>query len=243
MANFADVDLGPQAAMSALSLADLHLVVRRMPRDVQDALRQNPGLFVGGGFVRAVVGNEEVNDIDFFGPDYAFVFRVAEMLKSRTSDTTLLKTKNAITLASPGRTALQFITRWSFSTPEDLVRSFDFTVCQAAVCFERGMFRSVVGPRFYQDLAAKRLTYTLPIRDEEAGGSMLRVIKYVKRGYRIQMRDLSAVIARVVNNYDPKTSVGLDQFILSRMQEVDPLSVIDGVPVDDDVKIQGLPNG
>lgn len=232
--------------MQSLNIDDLQLVVRRMPKDVQDALRSNAGtLFVGGGFIRSVVGNEEVNDIDFFGPSQGSLDRVATSFHRSDfrRDARRLNTKNAITLAQPGRTTLQFIHRWTYSDPADVVASFDFTVCQAVIRFDGSLFRSLIGPNFYSDLAAKRLRYTRPVREEEAGGSMLRVMKYTKRGYRIQMAELAAVMARVIAHYDHgRGHVGVEQFIQARMQEVDPLSVIDGVPVDDDVPVKGLGN-
>lgn len=230
--------------MRELAFNDLHLVVRRMPKDVQDALRDNPGyLFVGGGFIRAVIGNEDVSDIDFFGKNRSVLQSAASRFtSSQFRDTARkLETKNAITLVQPGKTTLQFITRWLFSRAEDLVASFDFTVCQAAIWFEDGRFRSLVSDDFYPDLAAKRLVYTAPERDEEAGGSMLRVIKYVKRGYRIQMPDLAAVMYRVVAKYEPERGViDMERFIQARMQEVDPLTVVDGLPVDEEVPVEGL---
>lgn len=229
--------------MGKLSSSDLSLVVRRMPKDVRTALYNNPGaLFVGGGFIRAVVANEEVNDIDFFGPSGA-LRHVAEKFEQERKDVRKLVTKNAITIVTPGRSTLQFITRWAFDEPDDVVASFDFTVCQAVVWFDGKVYRSVVGDRFYEDLAAKRLSYTSPVREEEAGGSMLRVIKYVKRGYRIQMGDLGQVIGRIFSEYRPDGPIDFAQYAVSRMQEVDPLTVIDGIPVDDDEEVEGLVDG
>lgn len=227
--------------MLELKQADLQLVVRRLPVDVRDALRSNPGkLFVAGGFIRAVVGNEEVNDVDLFGQSTELLRRVAADMKA-SRDAKRLETKNAITLVAPDRLPLQFITRWVFDDADGVVASFDFSVCKATVFFEGGRFKSRIGADFYSDLAAKRLTYTAPVRDEEAGGSMLRVIKYVKRGYRIQMGDLGLVIGRIFANYDPaRGHIGFDRYAVSRMQEVDPMSVIDGMPVDDDAPVEGL---
>lgn len=53
--------------------------------------------------------------------------------------------------------------------------------------------------RFYPDLAAKRLTYCAPKRIEEAGGSLLRVLKFYRRGYIIPLDSLAAVIARLTS--------------------------------------------
>lgn len=233
-----------------LSESDLELVVRRLPKDVRQLLLDNPGkLSVGGGFIRAVIANEDVSDIDFFGPDYDFLNGCAKVIEDKRdkAHTRVLRTKNAITLATENRLPLQFITRWKYDHPAEVAKEFDFTVCQAVVFVDPAtrFFTSIIGDTFYQDLAAKRLVYTAPIRDEEAGGSMMRVIKYVKRGYRIQAGSLGAVIARVVEKYDPACTerVSMAQFAVARMQEVDPLMVIDGMPVDDHEAVDGLPEG
>jgi hypothetical protein len=230
-----------------LSQPDLELVVRRMPKDVRQLLLDNPGkLSVGGGFIRAVIANEDVSDIDFFGPDYSFLNACAQTIEAKRdkAHTRAIRTKNAITLATENRLPLQFITRWKYDHPSEVVAEFDFTICQAVVFAdpETRLFTSLIGESFYRDLAAKRLVYTAPVRDEEAGGSMMRVIKYVKRGYRIQAGSLGAVVARVVEKYDhERGAISMAQFAVARMQEVDPLMVIDGMPVDEHEAVDGLP--
>lgn len=224
---------------------DLSLVVRRLPKDVQALVRAYPNnLFIGGGFLRSVIGNEDVNDIDFFGLNRSLLdAAVRDIMSERgRQDARKIETKNAITVAQFGKTTLQFISRWKYDNAEDLIASFDFSVCQAAIWYDGEQFRGAVGDGFYPDLAAKRLRYLHPVREEEAGGSMLRVIKYVKRGYRIQMPELAVVMARVVKDYDHTRSIRIDQFIMSRMQEVDPLSIVDGLPVDEDEPVEGLPS-
>ena len=48
-----------------------------------------------------------------------------------------------------------------------------------------GEYVGLCNIRFYPDLAARRLVYTSPLRNEDAGGSILRVLKFYQRGYRI----------------------------------------------------------
>lgn len=221
---------------------DLRYVVQRLPRDIRDLLSENPGkLFIGGGFIRATIAGEEPSDIDLFGDDVTFLRTVADLLKSRRSEaaamTKLYTTGNAITLLTPDRLPVQFITRWTFKNADDLVHSFDFTVCQAAIWRTgnkvNSPWASAIGDGFYVDLAGRRLVYTNPIRDEEPGGSMLRVIKYVKRGYSIQVTSLGEVIARLT---DKVRDSGFERarVISGLLRDVDPLLVVDGFDVVDD---------
>lgn len=228
--------------MTQLTSNDLRYVVQRLPRDIRELLSEHHGkLFLGGGFIRATIAGETPSDIDLFGPDKDYIEAVASILATRRAGTKTHKSKNAITLLTPDRLPVQFITRWTFTNGADLVKSFDFTVCQAALW--RGgknsndPWRSEISDGFYVDLAGRRLVYTNPVREEEAGGSMLRVIKYVKRGYSIQVSSLGDVIARLANKVDytrPMSQVDAGQVIAGMLREVDPLLVVDGLDVVDD---------
>lgn len=244
----------PASEFPALQHGDMAFVVRRLPKDVRELLSKYPGrLFLGGGYIRALIAGETPNDIDLFGENKQFLIDVARSLeRTRGPETTRLHlTKNAVTVISQGRLTVQFITRWTFDDPKQCVASFDFTVCQAAI-WRAGPstsdpWQSARSSRFYEDLAARRLVYTRPNRDEEAGGSLMRVMKYIRRGYVIQTDSLAAVIARLTAKVDtgrfpisdePSIGMVLNGFL----QEVDPLLAVDGLEVIDDheTPIDGL---
>jgi hypothetical protein len=225
---------------SQLTPNDLRFVMQRTPKDVRELMMLHSGkLFMGGGFIRAIVAGETPNDIDLFGGDAKWLDAVATGLMAQRPGSRLHKTKYAITLITPDRMPIQFITRWTFDDPMQLVASFDFTVCQAAIAAKNGnAWQSVIAANFYIDLAGRRLVYTKPIRNEDAGGSMLRVIKYVKRGYSIQVSSLGAVAARLARGVRGCDG-GLEEsdhgrMIAGLLREVDPLLVVDGLDVVDD---------
>lgn len=233
--------------MMELLKEDIDRVVRRLPKDVRELLTSHPGiLFVGGGFIRAVVAGEEISDIDVFGTDKASLSSAAKQIqrdRGGEAECRLHHSKNAITTICINRLPLQFIHRWVFPTAEDVCRSFDFTVCQAVIWREGSAkdspWRSVASPRFYTDLAARRLVYTAPVRDEEAGGSLLRAIKYIKRGYNIQVESLAGLVSRLVAALDPakvntKDSDRVTFVLRGLLREVDPRIAIDGLDVIDD---------
>jgi hypothetical protein len=229
--------------MHYLTDNDLRYVVERLPRDIRQLLTENPRkLFLGGGFIRAIIAGEEPSDIDLFGPNVDFLNAVAALIKERRGDTKVHTSKNAITVLTANRIPVQLITRWLFDDAKQLVGSFDFTVCQAAVWRAGNQctspWQSEIGASFYIDLAGRRLVYTSPVREEEAGGSLLRVIKYVRRGYSIQVTSLGAVIARLAfkarESGLASTEEGLGQVFAGLLREVDPLMVVDGLDVVDD---------
>lgn len=225
--------------MSELHKNDLAFVVRRLPTDIRSLLKEFEGrLFVGGGFIRAVIAGETPSDIDLFGISKAVCEEAAKVLsEKRQANTRLHKTKNAITVLSLGRMTIQFITRWTFTEPQSCADSFDFTVCQSVIWRDRGSYRSFCADRFYLDLAARRLVYTSPVRIEEAGGSLMRVLKYVRRGYTIQMDSLAGVVARLSSAVDrdkADTEDRMAHVLRGLLQEVDPNIAIDGLDVHDD---------
>lgn len=226
-----------------LTQGDLNFVVRRIPKDIRE-LMQRQGLFLGGGFIRETIAGGEVKDVDLFGPTAEKLDASAAYL-AESRGGKCHKTQNAFTVIAHPRMPVQFISRWLFDNPEDLLASFDFTVCQAVVFFDPATKRwdSRIGEGFYPDLAARRLVYTSPMREEEAGGSMLRVRKFLQRGYNIQAASLGAVIARVAAKV--RWDEGVDEqtagfVIAGLLNEVDPLLVVDGLdPIDEHQAVAG----
>ncbi len=236
-----------------LAVNDLNHVVRRLPKDIRALLSKYHGnLFVGGGFIRAVVAGEQPSDIDLFGVSKDLLVAIAKELQGTRGgkeNCLLHHTKNAVTVISNGRITVQFITRWTYSTLDEVTASFDFTVCQAAIgrggVEKNAPWVSQASDRFYQDLAARRLVYTHPIRDEEAGGSLMRSIKYMKRGYTMQIGSLAGVVARLTAKVDQQKLSLQDEPQVKRvlhglLEEVDPSIVVDGLEVVDDHE---TPNG
>lgn len=185
--------------MSHLSWHDLQWCLRRAPRPVLDLMKeQGPKLMVAGGFIRSCVAGETVNDIDLFAPSRELAEQFARTL---AGESRIHESGNAYTVTNC-RVAVQIIHRWTFDDPATMLDSFDFTIAKAAFWWDGENWRSLCDPRFYQDLAAKRLVYTNPQRNEDAGGSLLRVLKFYQRGYRIPLDSLGAVIARLSSGVD-----------------------------------------
>jgi hypothetical protein len=228
--------------MSHLTDTDLQFVVRRIPKDVRDLLTTEP-FFLGGGFIRETIAGGEVRDIDLFGPTKGRLIDAADGLATRR-EVKPYRTDNAITVLAPPRLPVQFITRWAFTDAEALAASFDFTVCQAVVWFDKSDLRwkSVTSDAFYPDLAARRLTYTSPVREEEPGGSLLRVRKFLARGYSIQAPSLAAVVSQLmgkVRNVEELTQEGRTRVLAGLLYEVDPLLVVDGLEAVNEHDAQG----
>jgi hypothetical protein len=218
--------------MRELNYLDLCRVIAHLPSDVRTLLAVNPGsLMIGGGFIRSTILGEKPNDIDIFGESKERLGEIAEAFCKVRPNSRKFKTDNAITVLSLGRTPVQFITRWTFYDMESLVKSFDFTIAMAAVYMKDERWVSCIHDNYYEHLAAKRLVYTAPVREEEAGGSLMRVRKFLGRGYNILAPDLAAVITRLINAVEPAKvkELGWEKVLTGLLREVDPLLPIDGI--------------
>jgi hypothetical protein len=227
---------------------DLQHVVARLPKDVI-ALIKERNLFLGGGFVRATIAGEKPADIDLFGSTKDQLEASARALSDQRHGARMHSSKNALTVLSGSRMPVQMIFRWLYSLPEDLMKSFDFTVAQAIIWYAKnengdgGLWHSCCHDDFYPDLAARRLVYCSPFRNEDAGGSILRVRKFLARGYNIQAPALAAVIARLCSAVE-WGSIGDEEnaaFVLcGLLREVDPMVAVDGIDfVDEHEVIKG----
>jgi len=229
--------------MQSMKYTDLNFVCSRIPKDLRNLMmKEYPMLMIGGGFIRATIAGEKPSDIDIFGPDKD-TLKAAAMALALKRSARLHESDNAFTILAPPRIPVQFIYRWVFDHPAALIGTFDFTICQAALYIKEcplensestvRKWDSVISEDFYRDLAARRLVYAHPLRNEDAGGSLMRVRKFLTRGYNIQAQSLAGVCARlfmgVRNLEDFSDEKRLTKILSGLLREVDPLIVVDGV--------------
>lgn len=237
-----------------LAPEDMQRIIRSLPKDVVKELKgANGKLFLAGGFIRARIAGEQVSDIDLWGADKKDLAQRAELFAAKRG-VRVMPTDNAFTILQEGRAPVQFITRWTFDHPEACCESFDFTIASAAIWYEVGAYDFDEGSNeysngkwcsychdsFYRDLAAKALVYMSPARNEDAGGSMMRVQKFLHKGYSISPGNMAKVIARLAMGIrfiasSAQDETWLSQLLLGLLREVDPLMAVDGVELEDEV--------
>lgn len=200
--------------------------LRRLPAVVLDVMK-NTGAILAGGFIRDAIAGNDINDVDLFGNNQDHCLRIVKAFEDN-GYIIAYKSTNAVTLRKPGGIEVQVITRWVFGTIDDCQNSFDFSVCKSALTVNIDcVVESVCDPRFFSDLASKNLFYTQPSRNEDVGGSLLRVLKFVKRGYHISPEELAKTISRMLTSVRFTPEVLADdkfraQVITSVLREVDP---------------------
>jgi len=208
-----------------LILSDVRWILRRLPKQVLAALKERPeSLVLAGGFIRSVIANEQVNDVDLFTTNKDAAEAVARKMAYGGE---VHESDNAFTVRGRGL-PVQVIHRWTFERPELVVPSFDFTIARAAMWFGRdSKWHTQCDERFYPDLAAKRLVYCCPDRNEDAGGSLLRMLKFYQRGYRSPLDSIGGVVSRLMRGvkglgrFDGDEN-GLAKVLTGLLREVDP---------------------
>lgn len=180
---------------------DLDRALKILPEEVKALLiAKGKAVVVAGGYIRSVILRERIKDIDIFGASAkeAEIEAYAMYLSGKQRE--YFSSVNAYTIKNVGGKTVQFIHRWVYDDPEKLIASFDFTIAKAAFWYDKdsGSWESVVDERFYPDCAAKRIVFTNPDRKEEPAGSLLRVLKFSRRGYIIPSDSLAGVVNKLV---------------------------------------------
>ena len=186
--------------------------------------QEKDSVMLAGGFIRCCIANEKMTDVDLF----VKTKESAELYSRRLTEKSgyFIKTDNAYTIIDKKPT-VQFIHRWTYQNPADIIPAFDFTIARAVIWYDGTNWQSLCDDRYYADLAAKRLTYCSPIRIEEAGGSMLRVLKFYQKGYRIPLDSLGSVIARLnfgirQESFATEDEEQMAKVLTGLLREVDP---------------------
>lgn len=234
--------------MDTLSTDDMLSIIGFMPKDVRELLeRRNASLVLAGGYVRARISREDPSDIDLFSPSKEDAKSGAEALAAGRQGATVYRTRNAFSVLCQGRIPVQFIHRWTYPTARELLLSFDFTIAQAAIWRDGDHWRSACTSHFYPDLAAKRLHYLSPNRHEDAGGSLLRMQKFLSKGYSISPESMAAVVARLIRGVNAETRFwqageqAQGKVLAGLLRKVDPLTIVDGLPTADSLEDEADP--
>jgi hypothetical protein len=177
------------------------MVVAAMPSALRNALMYTNAC-VAGGYVRDIISGKDPKDIDVFVQDEIVAKEVQDRLEWDLESARTKENKNSVTVDSydPLVTMppIQIINRWYVWPPEELVKTFDWGICQAAVYYDGREWQGVCTQAFVDDLANETATYMAPDRDEDAGASVLRMVKLARKGYFVDEESIAGCVGRFV---------------------------------------------
>ncbi len=164
---------------------------------------------------------EEPKDIDLFAVREDVLLHAIDEFEwsPRFNKTTR---PNSVEFAAYGVACkVQFVKRCFYPQHEQLIQSFDFTICQAYLFYtSREGWVGYCTEEFLRDFAERKLVYTAPTRDEDPAGSLLRVVRFLKRGFHISEADLAKVLARLFAAITPEPEPILQEKIQTQFRRV-----------------------
>ena len=111
--------------------------------------------YLAGGAITSIFTNKDINDYDIF-----FVLKedIVRFLNKESYGTNF-KSDYAITIAKNGKT-IQLIYKHEYPTAQDVLNSFDFSVCMG--CYDFSTEEFVLGDIFLEDLAINTMEVGIP---------------------------------------------------------------------------------
>lgn len=187
---------------------DLETCVTRLPKTLRALMTVAPGkLVVAGGYIASMVRGEQPRDVDVFCDCVDDAVATAGDLEPGA-----VMKNGLVTTIYLGGVPVQFIGAWKFEETGEMLRHFDFTICQAALIFS-GRWEGFVSARFYPDLAARRLVYTCPPNAKPIS-SFHRALKFSRRGYTIEKKSTDLIASAMVDAASNGPSVSrLDPYV------------------------------
>lgn len=163
----------------------LENIAKHLPKDV----------WIGGGFLRAMIAGEDElgGDVDFFFRTEEGFNKLLAMIKEPSVETMKVfgyyTIPNANTVSklrivdcesvANFRPNLQLVRLFWFDSPEHVIDSFDFTVCQFITDGTTLWF----GPKSFEDVTERKLRWHRETGDSIAAFN--RILKYQEKGYKM----------------------------------------------------------
>lgn len=138
---------------------------------------QSYDCYIAGGAARAVITGEPTSDIDLYFTEESSVWQVENDLRRRGTRTI----KRGVPTFTIDGVEVQCVTFRTGFTPQDLLKSYDFTCCQIATN-GRWVLRS---EDYIRDQSSKTLRFTEEARYTPANllNRFWRIQKYLDKGY------------------------------------------------------------
>ena len=153
------------------------------------------GVWIAGGALREFYTVGKITkDIDLY-------FKNGDLFEIAKKH--LLKNGGEITFETKNGTKIKYkniyydLIKIFYSSPQECIDNFDFTVCSCACSIKDIYYHE----NFIEDLASKKLMFNNIIRPSS---SMIRVVKYIKKGYDIPYKNLQYLVNAIKKEDEEK---------------------------------------
>ncbi len=160
--------------------------------EMKKALRESNAMIAGGAITSAFT-HAETKDVDVYFRSTDDLRKAFLMVTRQWEGIYLSHTDKSVTIKDKETgTTVQFIYFDHFSSPEEVFKAFDFTVCMGAIEFsEAAGWQLVLHPSFLSDVASRTLHFNPGTRYPYI--SLVRTRKYKEKGYKIGKGNLIAI--------------------------------------------------
>jgi hypothetical protein len=178
-------------------------LLKDLPSDIKQDLIANKAMIAGGALL-SIVKNHQINDYDIYfksrGSCYKFISEIPKSyaLVSKTN-------RSAVFAKSKSDLKFNVIYFDVFENLQHVFSFFDYETCKIGYDFETNKLET--GERFWSDAVTNTLTYSgntkYPL------GALIRIQKYVKKGYNIDTLSL----LKLINDLVPLKNKPVDEII------------------------------
>lgn len=148
-----------------------------IPVDLKDMLRMYKSLILAGGAIRDSLNGREIADYDFFFTDLTTKDRVREYLVDNGYSLVFACPLGHLYSYKKDDLKVQLITKMAYGTIENLLNSFDFTICQFAYNHEGVVYTN-------KQAIKDNKTNTLTVHEVTFPTSTInRISKYKAKGF------------------------------------------------------------
>jgi hypothetical protein len=168
---------------------------------LQQYINWNNGIICGGCF-KNILTNTPYKDIDiFFRNETDYTFAIEQACKSSDYVYLYELQKGKAYLHIPTMMRVEFCANY-FGSPQELIDSFDFTVCKYAYYEDKdGNYKSKVHPAFKDHVFYKVVEIDNSIPNPS--NALLRMIKYAQYGYHPTKNAIVKTL-KELNKLDPE---------------------------------------
>lgn len=178
------------------------------PLYLNERMRENgKEMVLAGGYIRDTLLGVTPKDVDIFGTK-ATCQDVATALTPGDIDTPMVIRKNSLTLEIGTRT-YQFIHKFKFSGPEQLLDQFDYSIARAGIWYDRSgkKWTGTCWNSWEEDALAKRLLFLDKTPELE---SIVRLLSFTRRGYSVDSLSLSRILTSALASIKAGKEFDLD---------------------------------
>ena len=168
---------------------------------------ENERFIIAGGAARSVISKEKIEDIDMFLYDNSNKDEIIKKLVD-VGFKVVFECSELVTLNGFG-TKVQVIDKARYGSTEELLDTFDFTICQVAIIKQYQDFVVAVMDNTIRDIVYNNLRIN---RIEYPVATLNRINKYINKGYR-PVEDMYLYLFKKINNvvfYENRLSLYID---------------------------------